>query len=130
MFVTPATQRFTVCLQDAEAPYGQLSRTAGELPDDDPAPDEAAAMVGSGSDEAAALVGVAGADVARVEVTTADGTRVDADLSDGYWVAWGTDLEVSDRRVQAERDAGPWDGATLTWYGADDVELGSEPPFG
>ncbi|MFB7799865.1 hypothetical protein [Isoptericola sp. NPDC056134] len=75
----------------------------------------------------AQLVGLAGEDVACVEVRTADGTRLDAPVTDGYWVAWSADLV--DPTTAGEADEGPWDGATMTWYDADDEPLGDAPVF-
>ena len=54
-------------------------------------------------------------------------TRLDAPVTDGYWVAWSADLV--DPTTAGEADEGPWDGATMTWYDADDEPLGDAPVF-
>ncbi|GAA1728828.1 hypothetical protein GCM10009809_25520 [Isoptericola hypogeus] len=120
MFVKPSKRWFRICVQDAEAPYEPLVDMGGDLPTDDPPADGVAvSSAGGSSDRAGALVGLSGEDVARVVVTTADGTTLDADLADGYWVAWATD--------SGRGDEGTWTGATLTWYDADGTRLGTGP---
>ena len=128
MITDPGRGSFTMCVQEADAPYTPFVELSGELPPDDPAPGAVRAATGSGGGRAAVVVGAAGEDVARVAVTTTADVRIEADLVDGYWVAWGADLARSEG-TQAERDAGPWDGATLTWYDADGSELGTRPLF-
>ncbi|MFC7877571.1 hypothetical protein [Isoptericola sp. NPDC057391] len=118
---------FTACVQEAAPPYTPLVTSGGELPAEEPASDEAVAVSGSGGGGAGQLVGVAGDGVARVEVRTADGTRLVALVSDGYWVAWSADLVVP--TTPGEADEGPWDGATMAWYDADGEPLGQAPVF-
>ncbi|MCZ2262972.1 MULTISPECIES: hypothetical protein [unclassified Isoptericola] len=122
-----ASGALTSCVQEAEAPYTPLVTSGSTLPEDRPAPDWAFAVSGSAGGVGAQLVGLAGEDVARVEVRTADGTRLVAPVTDGYWVAWSADLV--DPTTAGEADEGPWDGATMTWYDADDEPLGDAPVF-
>lgn len=116
---------FTACVQEADAPYMPLVTSGGELPAHRPASDQAVAVSGSAGGRAAQLVGVAGDDVARVEVRTEDGSRLVALVSDGCWVAWSADLV--DPTTAGEADEGPWEGATMAWYDADGEPLGEAP---
>ncbi|MFC8597837.1 hypothetical protein [Isoptericola sp. NPDC057191] len=94
-------QRFVVCQQDAEPPYEPF-HTVSATTDDLPSSDEATPVVGGGSADARVLVGLAGDDVARVQLWAAGGTEIDATVSDGYWTVWAhglTEQQWSDARV-------------------------------
>ncbi|WP_277210856.1 hypothetical protein [Isoptericola croceus] len=109
--------RTVLCMQDAGPPYAQRFSSSGTSSVETPAAQEAIAVAGGGSGTAGALFGRAGEDVARVEVQTS-GARFQAEVVDGYWVVWDTDLGTVD-------DLGPWQDATLRWY-LTDGSLGGE----
>jgi hypothetical protein len=113
------TNRLKTCIQDANPPYASLLQM--NSPDIGPAlPADEAVAIGPGTSRTGtALIGRAGADVARVTARTVDGTELEADLGDGYWVAWSPDLMGRG----AEEDL--WDGATVTWYLTDGTRGGS-----
>ncbi|MFE5292051.1 hypothetical protein ACFQ8T_07720 [Isoptericola sp. NPDC056618] len=98
-------QRFVACLQEAVPPYGAYHTLSGSPDEDAPAKGEAKALLGGGDDDGRVMIGLAGADVARVEVLSADGSRLRADLNDGYWAAWASHL-----------DEDAWDDARIVWY--------------
>lgn len=121
LFEVVRTGGLVFCVQGAEPPYREVLRTSGTPAESAaPAADEAGALVGGGSGPSAALAGRAGADVERVEVRTADGARLAADVVDGYWLAWSTSGPESGDR---------WGDATLTWFLHDGSKGGSKRVF-
>ncbi|MGW8564971.1 hypothetical protein [Isoptericola sp. NPDC055881] len=99
-----ARRELVVCIQEADPPYDSVNTMSGPA-DAAPAKDEATVDVGGAADGARMLTGFAGKDVASVELMTPDDTVIEAELSDGYWVAWST--TVADEE---------WDLARLVWY--------------
>ncbi|MCK0116528.1 hypothetical protein MWU57_05750 [Isoptericola sp. S6320L] len=111
-----------LCAQDAAPPYTRWFTTSGTSSVPAPAADEATTDSGGGGGRAAALVGRAGDDVARVQVTTTDGLLFDAEVVDGYWVVWGAALG-------SEEGDDPWQDATLRWYLTDGSPGGERTVF-
>ncbi|WP_407320293.1 hypothetical protein UQW22_07520 [Isoptericola halotolerans] len=116
-------RRTVLCAQDADPPYTQRLTSGGTASAPAPAADEAVADSGGGGGHAAALVGRAGEDVARVEVTTTDGLSLDAEVVDGYWMVWVESPAASD-------DNGLWQDATLRWHLTDGSPGGAGTVFG
>ncbi|PRZ03074.1 hypothetical protein BCE75_11542 [Isoptericola sp. CG 20/1183] len=113
-----------LCLQDAGPPYSVRLASGGTTlePETSPAEEEAVADYGGAGSRGAALVGRAGDDVARVQVTTTDGLPFDAEVVDGYWVVWGAALG-------SEEGDDPWQDATLRWYLTDGSPGGERTVF-
>ncbi|MEL7976337.1 hypothetical protein AAG589_10775 [Isoptericola sp. F-RaC21] len=97
-------RELVMCVQETDPPYQSFTMTNGKA-DAAPARGVARVEIGTSTDGARMLTGFAGADVASVELETEDGDVIPAELRDGYWVAWSTD--VSDET---------WDEAQLVWY--------------
>ncbi|MFI2102753.1 hypothetical protein ACH436_05635 [Isoptericola sp. NPDC019693] len=108
-------RHLVACVQEADAPYDALTTLSGPASEAAPAHDGATAEIGGGDGARLMMMGSAGEDVVSVELKTEDGT-VQAELSDGYWVAWSTDVIEE-----------AWDEALLVWYLEDGSRHESEP---
>jgi|GEM_PF-5187225 len=111
LYATDSSYR--LCVQEISPPYELLGQSAGTRTDGPPAPDGIGTGFGAGFGGIQSLYGQVGSDVDQVVVTLEDGTRIDAEIQNGYWLA-----QAQDPTPRAD-DGGPWDGAELAWYLAD-----------